>query len=155
MRLCKKCKVETERNSRGECKVCVRNNDAKWRAANIEKHRIRSRKWGEDNREKVRAWKSANPDLIKAAKHRRRANKLNSGGSFTSLDIKNIYTLQRGKCVCCSISLKKSYHVDHIMPLSKSGSNDKTNIQLLCPNCNLQKHSKHPVDFMQQLGFLI
>lgn len=35
------------------------------------------------------------------------------------------------------------------------GTNTDDNIQLLRKLCNLQKSAKHPVDFMQQRGFLL
>jgi len=35
------------------------------------------------------------------------------------------------------------------------GSNTDDNMQLLRKLCNLQKHAKHPVDFMQERGFLL
>lgn len=38
---------------------------------------------------------------------------------------------------------------------TKGGANDKSNIQLLCPHCNLSKGAKHPVDFMQERGMLL
>jgi len=41
------------------------------------------------------------------------------------------------------------------MPLALGGANADDNIQLLRSTCNQQKHAKHPVDFMQQKGFLL
>ncbi len=35
------------------------------------------------------------------------------------------------------------------------GANIDGNIQLLTGLCNRQKHTKHPVDFMQERGFLL
>lgn len=40
------------------------------------------------------------------------------------------------------------------MPIARGGSNTDDNVQLLCPACNLKKSAKHPVDFMQERGFL-
>ena len=65
-----------------------------------------------------------------------------------------LLVLQKGKCACCKTKLDK-YHVDHIVPVSKGGPHEFTNLQLLCPTCNLNKHAKDPVDFMQTKGYLL
>lgn len=61
-----------------------------------------------------------------------------------------IYFRDQGECRACkvvvdrSVSPKHKEHYDHIVPLSRYGSNDITNLQLLCPKCNLSK-SNHEV----------
>ena len=42
-----------------------------------------------------------------------------------------------GKCVQCDSNERLEY--DHIIPVSKGGSNTVRNIQLLCETCNRQK----------------
>lgn len=101
------------------------------------------------------AYKLAHLEQYKAYMHTRRARKLNAGGSHTVEDIRAIFTLQKGKCPVCKISIKDGYHVDHVTALANGGSNDRLNLQLLCPPCNRYKSAKHPVDFMQSRGFLL
>lgn len=52
-----------------------------------------------------------------------------------------IYVWQRdqGKCIACGSCEELEY--DHIIPVSKGGSNTERNIQLLCINCNRAKSS--------------
>jgi 5-methylcytosine-specific restriction endonuclease McrA len=73
---------------------------------------------------------------------------------ITGEELKSLFARQRGKCVVCKRSIKKEFHIDHIVPVSRGGDNYIQNIQLLCPSCNLSKHSKDSVCFMQSRGFL-
>ena len=52
-----------------------------------------------------------------------------------------IYVWQRdgGKCVKCSS--RENLEYDHIIPVSKGGSNTARNIELLCEKCNREKSS--------------
>jgi 5-methylcytosine-specific restriction endonuclease McrA len=34
-----------------------------------------------------------------------------------------------------------------VVPLVLGGGNGPENIVVCCPNCNLKKHSKHPMEF--------
>lgn len=48
-----------------------------------------------------------------------------------------VWRRDKGKCAVCGSSEKLEY--DHIIPVSKGGSNTARNIQLLCEKCNRQK----------------
>jgi 5-methylcytosine-specific restriction endonuclease McrA len=119
-------------------------------------------KWAAENPEKVsaakRKWADANPESAVACQSRRRALKAASSGSYTRKDVTGLLEMQRGKCASCACKLKKSgkhrYHVDHVMPLAKGGSNGRENIQILCPPCNLKKSAKDPYLFAQSMGRL-
>ena len=100
-------------------------------------------------------WRRNNPEISRAIWHNRRARKLDSGGRLSAGLTERLFKLQRGKCACCGGQLGDNYHRDHHMPLALGGPNTDDNIQLLCAPCNLQKGAKHPVDFMQQKGFLL
>ncbi len=48
-----------------------------------------------------------------------------------------VWRRDSGKCVKCSSQERLEF--DHIIPVSKGGSNTERNIQLLCENCNRKK----------------
>jgi 5-methylcytosine-specific restriction endonuclease McrA len=48
---------------------------------------------------------------------------------------------QGAVCAYCTMSLNGGYHVDHMIPLSRGGRNDWTNLAISCRACNLSKGS--------------
>lgn len=47
-------------------------------------------------------------------------------------------------CAFCGAAANESkMHIDHILPVSKGGTNDKDNLQVLCATCNLQKNNRY------------
>lgn len=132
-----------------------------YRAANGEKLRTRQVAFYSANTLKClnmsRAWCKANAEMVRAIRGNRRARKRNAAGTHNAADILWLMEKQGSKCVheWCRLSLKKSYDVDHIMPLAKGGGNDRRNLQLVCHPCNLRKHAKHPMDFARLNGMLL
>jgi 5-methylcytosine-specific restriction endonuclease McrA len=147
---------------------------AAWKAANLEKEKEFQRLYKEKNADKIKqhkanyiaknpdkvkeskaAWRSKNHDAIKVLGHNRRA-KLRSSGGRLSKDIEiKLLEMQRGMCACCRLPLDNDYHIDHIIPLALGGTNTDDNVQLLRAKCNMQKGAKHPIDFMQERGYLL
>lgn len=120
-----------------------------YRRAQYRKHKskilIRNAKYQRSNREKCRAWNKAsydkNPEnaVNSKAKRKRRVGdqKLSRG-----LRLK-LFESQNGICASCPADLFiVGSHMDHIMPLAKGGLHCDSNIQLLCPACNLSKGAK-------------
>lgn len=153
------------------CKVCANIAAAAWQKANPKKHAAncavyysankektisRIAKWREANLDRHKkncaAWWEANPEARRVYQQNRRAISL---GKLSPELAGRLFKLQRGKCACCRAPISNGYHLDHIMPLALGGLNTDNNIQLLCKTCNLQKHAKHPVDFMRSKGMLL
>lgn len=132
---------------------------ARWRLANIKKVKAYEAAYCAANRARRKAsttaWRAANPEACRAIVQNYRARKLKAGGILSPGLSERLFNLQRGKCACCGKPLGDDYHMDHIMPLALDGTNTDDNIQLLRRRCNNQKHAKHPIDFMQQRGFLL
>jgi len=88
----------------------------------------------------------------RATSQNRRAKIKEAGGIFSAKDVISMFESQLGECTgCLGDLLMLDYHVDHIMPISKGGTNWPENLQLLCPTCNLQKSAKLPEEEEKEL----
>lgn len=125
-------------------------NNPKWKGGQKETTRRRIQD-GRAN-ESVKKYRKNNPHKVKEFNHRRKSR---SYGRLPEGTINQIGDRQNWKCVVCSSDISKSYHVDHIYPLSSGGQHIAKNIQLLCPTCNVRKSNKDPIEFMQSRGFLL
>ncbi len=65
-----------------------------------------------------------------------------AGGVFTKQDIDDIYWKQNGKCAYCDKELNGKFSIDHILPVSRGGTNWPNNIALCCSSCNSSKNNK-------------
>lgn len=67
-----------------------------------------------------------------------------------SVTLVNVFNKFNGKCAICDKQMKMEGDwrsddypsMDHIIPLSKGGTHEWKNIQLLCRKCNCEKHDK-------------
>jgi 5-methylcytosine-specific restriction endonuclease McrA len=82
-------------------------------------------------------YRREHPDWAHAVKAKRRAIENGAPGHFSAADWANIKRRQRHRCANCG--KRKKLTVDHIIALSKGGSNYPENIQGLCGPCNSQK----------------
>lgn len=131
-----------------------------WHAKNRTASRALSRAYHaadtDRGRRRRKAWCKANPEKVVAILARRRARLLGATGSYTATDVIAIFADQHYRCAYCRVNLKgRRRHVDHIVALMRGGSNERRNLQILCPTCNTRKHAKDPVDFARELGLLI
>lgn len=122
----------------------VKESDARRYKKNKDRMLSMNKEWNRTNSIKMRSYCAVRRSQIKSC-----------GGRYHKADIDAIYYQQKGLCTACYKPLNKKFHIDHIIPINLGGSNNKSNIQLLHPVCNMRKSAKHPVDYMQELGFLI
>jgi 5-methylcytosine-specific restriction endonuclease McrA len=105
--------------------------NAEWRVRNPGYHNV---------------YRAEHREMCLAKEHRRRALKRGNGGTHTAADISSQFTRQKGLCFYCHEKLL-AYHVDHVMPLVRGGSNGPENLVIACPSCNMRKNARHPMDF--------
>lgn len=164
---CMECGLERQRWRRKERPELAWESNRKWLIKNpsylaikLEKQR---KKYAENaehakaRRESGKKWRDKNLDRYCAYAHKRRAKIIGSSGTHTASEVKELLVKQRFKCAnsACRASIKRKYHRDHIVPLDLGGSNWISNMQLLCPPCNLKKGAKDPIGWAQEHGRLI
>lgn len=170
LKLCRQCNTEKTKSEfprafgrkdglAGRCLACNRLESADYYETNKTRLAIVAKAWQKKNPDKIsingKKWRAKNKERVAAYKTNRRARKRSASGTHTSTDIKALMLLQRGRCAACKTDIRAKYHVDHVTSLVHGGSNDKSNLQLLCPRCNLSKQDQHPIDFMRQKGYLL
>lgn len=72
-------------------------------------------------------------------------------GTYGKHDIAALMTKQNGICFYCDRSIRRRYHVDHFIPLSRGGTHWPKNLRLACQPCNAAKRDLMPWEFTPQV----
>lgn len=155
---CRECKRASEALARSTGDSIRRRNKA-WRDANRDKIKAATAIWNAANKDKIKAMNRRsylkNPLLWKVHKNKYRAQALGGGGDHTVSDIHAVWEKQGGLCAhsWCRVDLRVvGRHLDHRMPLVLGGTNNRDNLQYLCPPCNLKKCRMHPDEYAARHG---
>ena len=161
---CKKIKKNDQffKDKRGKlgvesiCKRCRMNRSNENRAKKREQYNEYYRKWRKDNnfneyarqyfiknRKEILEKRKKDPlylEKLNVRWHKRRAKLLGNGGSHTVKEWKDLCEHWGNICAICRE--KKKLTKDHIIPISKDGTDNIDNIQPLCQRCNSIKKDK-------------
>lgn len=131
-------------------------------AANPEARKPESKKYYENHSDQIKArakrWRRTFPERMLLQSRRASSKRRLLVEPFEPIDftfIPVLYKRQKARCIACRMKLGRSYHIDHIIPISKGGTNKNENLQLLCRRCNLSKGQKDAIIFMQAQGWLL
>lgn len=94
--------------------------------------------------EKNARWVRENPVENRLRRARYRARKAGAEGSFSKAEFLDLCEKYGNVCLCCRSS--DPLEPDHVVPLSKGGTNWIDNIQPLCRSCNARKKDRE-VDY--------
>jgi 5-methylcytosine-specific restriction endonuclease McrA len=121
----------------------IRNQRRRRYALSPEKHserariyRVTRRHW---LRQYARKYYRQNRDYWKAKNHQRKAL-LKGGGEYSPTEWRRLCDWFGGICLACGE--RSELTVDHVIPISKGGSNTIDNLQPLCGTCNNTKKTK-------------
>ena len=106
----------------------------------------RSKEWAEVNLEKVSQAKANNRRKRRAARHA-------SSGSFIAEEFKALCELYGNRCLACG-DTGATLEADHVVPLTRGGSDDIDNIQPLCGSCNKKKFV-NTIDYRSAADILV
>jgi len=123
-----------------------------YRDKDPERHRAVQRAYAKANRSiaraRMQAWIKANPERYRLMSAQgnmaRRVRITGAEGTHTRAEWLAIVARQNDKCLHCPQTGNLSR--DHIVPLSRGGSNYASNIQGLCKPCNSRKGARIPTN---------
>jgi 5-methylcytosine-specific restriction endonuclease McrA len=156
---CKECRKKTAHQRYLENKEHILAVNSRWHKANLDHHNALNREWDKRNPDKRREitrrhyykyhtreiarvidWRKRNPDKFAIYCKNNRAMRRGAEGRHTLREWQELCERYDNKCAACGKPAKLT--VDHIVPLTKGGTNYIENIQPLCQSCNSSKNSK-------------
>lgn len=124
-RTCRKAALKRDYDAHGDKR---RAGMAAWREENAEQHRANARAWAQANPEQANL-------ISRLKKHRRR-----EAGVLTAADWRAVLDLYGEACLACGSDEPPT--IDHVVPVSRGGTNTADNVQPLCSPCNTRKGTK-------------
>lgn len=141
------------------CSSCLhvkRAYEKSWRDNNPDKVAAKRKAWKQNNPEKVseymKQYFSENQEMVRNAARKRRALKLQNGHEpYSEKDVLEMYG---DNCHICGVQVdleaprstqregwQNGLHIDHLVPLSRGGSDSLENVRPAHGKCNLKKHA--------------
>ncbi len=140
--------AERKKKHREENREAYNENQRKWVAENYAHVRAYQntyhKNWNQT--EKAKAWRAKyrleNRETLQAQGNNYRALRLGAEGSFSNTHLVHLHKWQDHCCYYCRSPLEQKDTIEHVVPLSRDGTNNPSNIVLACPSCNFSKNSR-------------
>jgi hypothetical protein len=154
-RPCRRGHVTDRFASTGQCVECLRS----WTAERISENPFYRKDiiarshiaCQESEREWRTDYRLKNPEAHRERVRLRRSRLNKAAGSHTDEDLARIRRRQKDRCRYCQTPLNGKGHRDHIVPVSRGGSNYPRNMQWLCSDCSLRKSTKSEAEFIAEM----
>lgn len=141
-RPCRECSSQIGEGRRRDAKFCSRKCIDDYRTKNVDRS-----EYLESTREVraayVREWRRSNPASTRVSRYRRRF--LESTGTISERDWSRLVNHFDGRCAYCGD--KCDVTLDHVVPLSRGGTNTIGNVLPACQPCNSSKHNKFLIEW--------
>lgn len=163
---CKDCNKISKKRYRAENQHVIKAYTKSYYWSNREACQERTREWRKRNREtiaeydrrrrqecseQIKAYYRENKAQFDHHRRQRQARLKGAPGTHTEEEILQMIEDQGGLCAYCGASLEDGFHVDHMLPISRGGTNDWSNIAITCPFCNWSKNDNTAEEFWTYL----
>jgi len=149
--VCKACESHYVRENKEHINRAAR----AWRAKNRARYNKETREQRNTNSKHVNELRRLrlrrNPERVRVVQRNRYARQMGAEGHHTAQDIEILYKAQKGRCYWCDKRVGKDYHVDHVIPLSRGGTNWPSNLVIACAYCNCSRGNKLPHEWGSKL----
>lgn len=110
---------------------------------------MRAKLWYELNKQlmidRATAWKKANTEKVRANTRDYASRKARAKGGYSTKDYIKLLKRNLNKCYYCNKNYANS--IDHVLPLSRGGTNYIGNIVPACGSCNYSKGPRTIVEW--------
>lgn len=141
-RTCRNCGEVISADRRRDAITCGKRCIEAWRSRNVDRSAYMDSS-RDRRREATRAWRLANPARARALVHRRRS--LLKSGVVSDRDWEALVRRYDGRCAYCGS--RGPMTMDHVVPVSRGGSNFIGNILPACKPCNSSKGARLLVEW--------
>jgi len=122
--------------------------DKKRHLLNREANIKRATEWNRKNKQRRKEikdkWRANNRDRTNFLTRRYHYRRKHNAGSATFEQVMDLFKMFP---ICPYCNKNKSVSIDHMIPLSKGGTNDIDNLLPVCVSCNSQKRDKTIKEF--------